>query len=226
MCVLSFLMLDLFMQSTSRPKNPLFQPIFLLQSAVDCDQRHPPNCSLLSQTDRALASPLSLSKVCLLVLLYLSWLFPECSPNCKHFPQAAEKTLTQDCSNSQIHAKWRRNIFFQLLRSLCLQSKDHISTVAHCHTIRTCTELSYFFTTWWFHLHRGLTWETLYVTIWKIKSVYNEQLTPFSSSLTFSHSVPDICKPNQQWQTHEMVPDLLPVGTNNSAQHVPHFCKD
>lgn len=76
----------------------------------------------------------------------VTWLFPECSPNCKHFPQAAEKTLTQDCSNSQIHAKWRGNIFFQLLRSVCLQSKDHISTAAHCHTISTSTELTYFFT--------------------------------------------------------------------------------
>lgn len=68
---------------------------------------------------------------------------------------------------------------------------------------------------------RGLTWEILYV--WKIKFVYNEQLIPFSSSLSFSPSVPDLCKPNQQWQTHEMVPDLLPVGRSNCPTPSPHL---
>lgn len=67
----------------------------------------------------------SLSKVCLLVLLYLSWLFSDSSPNCKHFPQAAEKTVTQCCSDSQIHAKWRGNIIFQLLRSLFTAQGSH-----------------------------------------------------------------------------------------------------
>lgn len=106
------------------------------------------------QSSCILSLSLSLSKVCLLVLLYLSRLFPESSPNRKHFPQAAEKTVTQACSDSQIHAKWRGNTIFQLLRSLCLESKDHVSTTAHCHTTSTYTELSYIFTIWWHSLQK------------------------------------------------------------------------
>ena len=152
-CVLNFSMLDLVThlpQDRRTLCSDLFSPhseLWTLTKGI-----------LLSAPcwakQRELLHSLSLSKVCLLVLLYLSWLFPESSPNCKHLPQAAEKTVTQDCSNSQIHARWRGNIIFQLLRSLCLQYKDPISTAAHCHTISTCTELSYFFTTRWLPLQK------------------------------------------------------------------------
>lgn len=72
---------------------------------------------------------------------------------------------------------------------------------------------------------RRLTWETLHVTVWKEKFVYNEQLTLFSSSLTFSYSVPDFCKPDEQWETQETF-QICPQWEEVTAQHVPHICKD
>ena len=117
---------------------------------------------LLVELNRQSSCIPSLSKVCLLVLSYLSWLLSESSPNCKHFPQAVEKTVTQCCSNSQIHAKWIGNIIFQLLRSLFTAQGSH----QHQGPL-PCTRHLYWADLFLHHLvipvaHRGLIWMYLY----------------------------------------------------------------